>query len=251
MCGCLVGTNGEITYSITAGNELGYFTIDSYSGTISTQRDLDLETQQHVNDLIYILHVNATDKGSPSLSNTVVVTIEIISVNEFIPQLHQPESVYVRINETTSSGSRVWVVKATDKDFGIDGFLTYAIASGNDNDTFTIDKNTGVITLSKPLDYQSLPRYFLVVMVTDGTPFHVRHSVVAKVTIRLINSQDSGGSDIRILGDPYRITCSGNVAEDVGINTSSYFNIELLEQGQYEHKVGEGRVRLISYVNCH
>lgn len=225
----VVGTNGAIEYTITADNTYNYFKIDTNTGNIATRRDLDLETQQHLGDLIYVLSVTATDKGNPSLSNTVVVTIEILSVNEFVPQLQQAELVYVRINDTTRVGSRVWVVKATDQDFGGDGVLSYTITSGNDNDTFNIDKNTGVITLSKWLHYNLLPRYFLVVMVNDGIPYHVKYSVVARVTIRVVTSQDSGGDDIRVLGSPYRVTCPGNTAEDVGIGSLSYFDVELIQ----------------------
>lgn len=228
----IIGRNGQVQYAIIAGNTYNYFKIDPNTGDIATRRDLDLETQQHLSDLIYVLHVVATDKGTPSLSNTVVVTIEILSVNEFAPQLQQPETVYTRINDTTRVGSRVWAVKATDKDFGVDGSLSYSITNGNDNETFTIDDYTGVITLTKPLDYHVLPRYFLVVMVTDGVPFRARHSVVAKVTIRLVTSQDRGGSDVRLLGNPYRVTCPGDTAQDTGIGLSTYFDIELLEQGE-------------------
>lgn len=149
-----------------------------------------------------------------------------------MPQLQQPESIYVRIQDKTRVGSLVVGINATDKDFGVDGSLTYDIVNGNDNQTFKIDEDTGVITVAKPLNYHSVPRYFLVVKVTDGIPYHVQYSLVARVTVRLINALDKGGQDIHILGNYRQVTCSGNLAETVGINTSGFFNIKIVDQGR-------------------
>lgn len=81
--GTLVGTvtsgdpdgNDSVTYSITAGNEDGAFTIDAGSGDITTVLPLDYET---VPD--YLLTVTATDAGG--LSATAIVDISLIDEQE-------------------------------------------------------------------------------------------------------------------------------------------------------------------------
>lgn len=65
-----IGDNGRIVYSITSGDEQGYFDIAN-NGTIFTKRHLDRETQS-----LYNLVVAATDQAqSPQkrLSSTVQV----------------------------------------------------------------------------------------------------------------------------------------------------------------------------------
>ena len=54
---------------------------------------------------------------------------------------------------------------ATDKD---GNSLAFLITAGNTGDTFSIDKNTGVLTTNKSLDRETIPRYNLTVTVTDA-----------------------------------------------------------------------------------
>jgi hypothetical protein len=55
--------------------------------------------------------------------------------------------------------------QATDKD---GNSLTFLITAGNTGDTFSIDKNTGVLTTNASLDRETIPTYNLTVTVTDN-----------------------------------------------------------------------------------
>lgn len=68
-----------LNYAITGGNSDGAFTIDSATGVISVADDipLDYETTPQ-----FVLAVTVTDNGSPSLSSTAQVTINLLNVNE-------------------------------------------------------------------------------------------------------------------------------------------------------------------------
>lgn len=196
---------------------------------IKVKKSLDLETQQHLQDLLYTLTIEAYDKGSPSsLSNVVPVTIEIQSVNEFAPKLQHPDSIYVKIPENIAVGSKIANINATDKDYGIDGQLTYSIFSGNEDNKFAINSNTGVITINNELDYETVVRYTLSVRVSDNAQPAQRLSTIAKVTIRLTNVNDSGGVDVLIQDVRNRITPPGDPAEVVGVATSSPISVVLL-----------------------
>ena len=196
---------------------------------IKVKKSLDLETQQHLQDLLYTLTIEAYDKGSPSsLSNVVPVTIEIQSVNEFAPKLQHPDSIYVKIPENIAVGSKIVNINATDKDYGIDGQLTYSIFSGNEGNKFAINSNTGVITINNELDYETVVRYTLSVRVSDNAQPAQRLSTIAKVTIRLTNVNDSGGVDVLIQDVRNRITPPGDPAEVVGVATSSPISVVLL-----------------------
>ena len=199
-----------------------------------------------MDDLLYTLTVEASDRGQVSLSNDVLATIEIKSVNEFPPKLQHSESIYVKISEDTAIGARVADVNATDKDFGLDGILTYSIISGNEDDKFDINPSTGIITVRNELDYETVVRYSLVIRVSDNAPPSQRLSTVAKVTVRLTNVNDSGGVDVLIEDALSRITPPGDPAEVAGIPTSSPISVVLLyENGKLQIETKGERVGLI------
>lgn len=172
-----------------------------------------------MDDLLYTVTVEASDRGQVSLSNDVLVTIEIKSVNEFPPKLQHSESIYVKLPEDLAIGARVADINATDKDFGPDGILTYSIISGNEDNNFGINPSTGIITVKNELDYETVVRYSLVIRVSDNAPPAQRLSTVAKVTVRLTNVNDSGGVDVLIEDVLSRITPPGDPADVAGIPT--------------------------------
>lgn len=188
-----------------------------------------------MDDLLYTVTVEASDRGQVSLSNDVLVTIEIKSVNEFPPKLQHSESIYVKIPEDLAIGARVADINATDKDFGPDGILTYSIISGNEDNNFGINPSTGIITVKNELDYETVVRYSLVIRVSDNAPPAQRLSTVAKVTVRLTNVNDSGGVDVLIEDVLSRITPPGDPADVAGIPMRSPISVVLLyENGKLQ-----------------
>ena len=188
-----------------------------------------------MDDLLYTVTVEASDRGQVSLSNDVLVTVEIKSVNEFPPKLQHSESIYVKIPEDLAIGARVADINATDKDFGPDGILTYSIISGNEDNNFGINPSTGIITVKNELDYETVVRYSLVIRVSDNAPPAQRLSTVAKVTVRLTNVNDSGGVDVLIEDVLSRITPPGDPADVAGIPTRSPISVVLLyENGKLQ-----------------
>lgn len=207
--------------------------MNSNTGIITIRKSLDLETQQHVDDLLYTLTVEALDKGQVPLTSEVLVTIEIVSVNEFAPQLQHSASIYVKIPENTAVGSIVVDINGTDRDFGMDGQLSYSIVGGNQDIDFDINSKTGVIVVKKVLDYETIVRYTLVVRVSDNAPSAQRLSTVAKVTVRLTNVNDSGGVVVLIEDVISRISPPRDPAVAVGVAISSPISVLLLyENGE-------------------
>lgn len=58
--------------------------------------------------------------------------------------------------------------RATDADQGNNAAIRYAIISGNTQSQFSIDSLTGDVSLVKPLDYETLRSYRLVIRAQDG-----------------------------------------------------------------------------------
>ena len=64
-----------------------------------------------------------TDLGSPPLSNSTIVVINIAPVNEFSPQLTHDQSAVVTVKENYDPGNGLVLmdVNAIDNDFGVQG----------------------------------------------------------------------------------------------------------------------------------
>ena len=80
------GNNGEIEYKFLGGNVNNAFTIDSDSGVISTRGALDRETISR-----YTLTVQASDKGSPSLSSRKDFVVQVSDLDDN-PPVFNPDS---------------------------------------------------------------------------------------------------------------------------------------------------------------
>lgn len=132
-----LGPEGEVVYSSEDVDSDGSFKIDRLSGTIRTIKPLDFEERQ-----VHSLIVFANDRGNPSLSSEVSVTINVVDVNEnmYAPQF----SDFVltgSVLENQPAGAVVMQVNATDHDPpGEDSRVEYSIRGGDGIGLFSIDK---------------------------------------------------------------------------------------------------------------
>ena len=109
-------------------------------GMIWTNEVLDSESQPH-----YWLTVYASDRGTMSRSAWVEVLIEVEDVNDNLPQTEQPV-YYPTVVENSTEGTSVVRVQGYDRDVSTT-HLTYAITSGNPQNFFTIDADSGRLSL--------------------------------------------------------------------------------------------------------
>lgn len=157
--------NSGIFYSITDGNADHKFRIDEASGQIVLNRPLDRETTAR-----YTLTVTARDAGTPTLSATATVTIDVLDENDNAPEFMHSESK-MTVLETLPVGSELVTFQATDADLGINKEITFSIGAGNMHDAFRIDAQSGNLYLEKPLDYEMQRSYQLNITASDaGSP---------------------------------------------------------------------------------
>ncbi|XP_044219548.1 protocadherin Fat 2 isoform X3 [Thunnus albacares] len=158
-----LGSGGLVSYNLK-NTEGGIFHLDSSTGALTLERELDFERRPSYN-----LTIRAVDHGLPrSLSSSCFVEIEVLDVNE---NLHRPvfsEFVYdAAVMEDAAVGTTVVTVTASDKDLGRDGVVRYHIHEGSGLGVFTIDEETGVIRTTETLDRETVPHYWLSVYATD------------------------------------------------------------------------------------
>ncbi|KAI0226932.1 Protocadherin Fat 4, partial [Lamellibrachia satsuma] len=106
------GNNAQITYTISSGNRHGYFEINSETGLVTTAKSLDREKRRQ-----YKLNITATDLGTPPRSNSIMITINVIDVNDNAPRF-STMSVLRRVAEGVDIGTEVVTINATDLDSG-------------------------------------------------------------------------------------------------------------------------------------
>lgn len=126
--------------------------------------------------------IEVRDQGTPSLSSTATVQVQVSDVNDNAPIFHQSE-YRATVCEDGLPGSTVLTLEAVDADLSRDncGF-DFAIASGNSGNTFQIESSVrfleglgfqtvGSLILVEELDFEAVPSYNLTVVVSDrGIP---------------------------------------------------------------------------------
>ncbi|MDZ4689197.1 MAG: cadherin domain-containing protein [Planctomycetaceae bacterium] len=182
--GYVVGTvntvdpeGNAVTYSITAGDANGQFAINANTGQITVAKPtIDFENTPQIN-----LVVKAQDNGNPSNSRTGNIVVNIINLNE-APTFLAPTTF--TIPENRPNGTVVGTVSTADPEGQA---VTYAITDGNTNNAFSINANTGQITVnnSAALNFETTPQFLLSVKATDnGNPSNNRTQTI---TVNLTN----------------------------------------------------------------
>ncbi len=184
----------SLTYSITSGNTNDAFAI-SNTGTITVNGDgkIDFETTPS-----YALIVEVADGGSPALTGTATITINVNDVNEaptntapVITSQNGEDTFALTLNENIQT---VATIIATDVDANTT--LSYSL-SGHDSGVYDITQG-GVLTFK--VDYipnYEMPRddrnglrtngnqgYWTLVTVSDGL---LTDEILIKVTIQDVN----------------------------------------------------------------
>ncbi|KAK0133503.1 Protocadherin-16 [Merluccius polli] len=163
------GPSGTLLYRIKAGDPEGMFKIHAGTGALSTSQPLDREAMER-----YSLEVVAVDTGSPALSTTVTVEVNVMDVNDNSP-VFGSSSYSVDVSEDIAQGAQVLQVTATDADDGLNGRVLYFL-SRDAHGAFNVDEHSGLITTSAPLDREKRPMYKFLVFTVDLSPASPRNS---------------------------------------------------------------------------
>ncbi|KAI6657178.1 protocadherin Fat 4-like [Oopsacas minuta] len=156
-----ISSNGEFVFEIIDGNIDTVFSVESVTGQITTIRALDFNTVP-----LYTLEILVTDNGSPALSVSSTLTINITDVNNHAPVFMPPYEASVQ--EDSAINSFVILVEATDDDATTNAELVYTISDGVNADHFAIEATNGSISVNTTdLDREVQSSYNLMVTACD------------------------------------------------------------------------------------
>ena len=190
--------NDTLTYSITAGNDDGKFSIDG-GGALSVAGALDYETTSS-----YALTVQAVDPDG--LSDTAAVAVSVTDVNE-APALNSEEYSFT-VSEDVAISTAVGSVSATDPDVG--DTLTFSITAGDDDGKFSIDPS-GSLSVAKALDHETAASYTLTVQAAD--PGSLSDTATVSVSVTDVNETPSFGAE------EYTLTIAEDAATGAAVGT--------------------------------
>ena len=161
-----------ISYTISSGDDLSLFYIDSQTGRMSIFQTIDRETTPDFN-----LTILAVGNGN----GTCIVSITVDDVNDNAPYFS--EDVYrLTIPSDTTISTVIIQVIAFDSDAGRNGEVLYTIVSQPVDELFVLDSVSGEITLDDSL--QDLQSYTFYVSATDrGLPLRLASEVQVYITI--------------------------------------------------------------------
>ncbi|KFP03887.1 Cadherin-23, partial [Calypte anna] len=159
------GINGRVWYRIVKGNEHNQFRINPSTGLVMRGvRSLDREQNSS-----HVLEVEAYNTEQGPMRSSVRVIVYVEDVNDEVPVFTQRQYNRLGLRETAGIGTSVAVVRATDRDTGNGGLVSYKIVSGAEG-KFEIDESTGLITTIDYLDYETKTSYLMNVSATDQAP---------------------------------------------------------------------------------
>ncbi|KAL7306286.1 hypothetical protein TKK_0001717 [Trichogramma kaykai] len=172
------GLNAEVVYRIQRG-AFNDFIVNETNGAVLVARKLDYDIRS-----TYHVEVVAFDKGSPSLTGTSTLVINVENSNDkppyFVPEIQRAE-----VTEDTPIGTVFAVLKAVDPDISEPDALNFVMTepitaidrSGRrvqDNsataaykDFFAVDRKTGQVSVVKSLDRDVAATISISVLVTD------------------------------------------------------------------------------------
>ncbi|XP_025199596.1 cadherin-87A isoform X2 [Melanaphis sacchari] len=177
--------NANLTYHIQEGS-FNHFAIDPITGLIYTSSKLDFD--QHSN---YAIKTLSIDKGTPALTGSTTVFINIINVNnkspEFTPIIQRTE-----VSEDVPVGTVIYRLIAHDPDTSDENALNFSLDSSeitgfssngnqlNNNldikNWFKIRASNGDVIIAKPIDRNIAAIVSLSVVVTDTSAPDIQQS---------------------------------------------------------------------------
>lgn len=112
-------------------------------------------TVDHLQGTVLSFFVKATDCGSPAKHSLVSAFIHVVPPDAFVPSFSQPQYSFT-IPEDTAVGTALGSVYMGP---GQTGFFTAVggeTVDSNQGGTFLVERETGLIRLIKPLDYEEV-----------------------------------------------------------------------------------------------
>ncbi|XP_029402615.1 protocadherin alpha-11 isoform X5 [Mus pahari] len=149
------GINGQVTCSLTPN--VPFKIVSTFKNYYSLVLDSSLDRERVST---YGLVVTARDGGSPSLSATASVSVEVADVNDNAPVFAQPEYT-VFVKENNPPGAHIFTVSAMDEDAQENALVSYSLVERRVGERLlssyvSVHAESGKVFALQPLDHEEL-----------------------------------------------------------------------------------------------
>ncbi|XP_066198909.1 protocadherin alpha-10 isoform X2 [Saccopteryx leptura] len=149
------GVNGQVTCSLTPHGP--FKLVSTFKNYYSLVLDSGLDRESLPN---YELVVTARDGGSPSLSTTASVSVEVADVNDNTPAFTQREYT-VFVKENNPPGCHIFTVSAQDVDAQENALVSYSLVERRVGERalssyVSVHADSGKVYALQPLDHEEL-----------------------------------------------------------------------------------------------
>ncbi|XP_032952022.1 protocadherin alpha-1 isoform X10 [Rhinolophus ferrumequinum] len=149
------GVNGQVTCSLTP--HVPFKLVSTFKNYYSLVLDSALDRESMS---AYTVVVTARDGGSPSLSATASVSVEVADVNDNAPAFAQPEYT-VFVKENNAPGCHIFTVSARDVDAQENALVSYSLVERRVGERalssyVSVHAESGKVYALQPLDHEEL-----------------------------------------------------------------------------------------------
>jgi len=214
-----------ISYSLVSGNVDSVFSIDSEKGVLILQRPLDVRQQAE-----YHLVVKATDSHPIDPKYAFCNVHLAILVPDHVPPKFDRKSYTIDVSESTRVGR---VIFGTNHRIFSKQLLNFQLLAPHETlSYFSIDYYSGEVSLTRPLDYEKIKQYEVMIRATNL----VGLSDNATLVINILDSNDNEPK--------WNVTqYFGKISEDAPIGSVIQMLSPSLSQGV------KGHVHLLNHPN--
>ncbi|XP_026214165.1 protocadherin alpha-8-like [Anabas testudineus] len=176
------GVNGQVVCSVPGNLPFDLKpSPDGQSYSLVTKDVLDKERVH-----MYNITITAKDLGSPALSSTKVIQVNVLDVNDNSPKFTEsPYNFYVP--ENNKAGMSIFSVSATDADGGENAVVTYSLNRKSPGPALTsflnINEANGTISALKSFDFETVKTFQFQVVATDSGSSSLSSNVTVNVFI--------------------------------------------------------------------
>ncbi|CAH2275879.1 protocadherin gamma-B2-like [Pelobates cultripes] len=182
------GENGEVECLITDKLPFQLILSSSKYYKIVTTKAMDRE-----NESCYNITVQASDRGSPPLSTSRTIRLDISDINDS-PPVFAKSTYDAYVPENNLPGASIYRIHALDSDIEENAKIIYSISSTNMEDIpvssyLSINIETGVLYAQRSFDYEQHEKFQIQITAKDkGTPSLSRNSTLI---IHIVDQNDN------------------------------------------------------------
>ena len=203
----------SVQYSITAGDPEGVFLLDGITGRITRYKFIDREIYP-----LFVLEVVAT-AGEMFVSTQVKV--KVTDSNDNSPSFFYPV-IELDLLENRPVGHHIYRVSATDPDkTGPNSRIVYSLQNDYNN-VFSLQSDTGVLVLNKPIKLLGTNNIDLTVRAMDSGTQPFTTTQVLRLTVKDVNDHSP-----KFPHTTYELS----LIESQAVN-SKFFNVEATDEDE-------------------